>query len=99
LKYSNFIQHSHSSVSTVTELWTQWSAFAYLAETRNFSVFQSIQTGYWGHPTSYSIGVKHSSPGGKADTQILSAFKAFTTLRPSSSNIHHLLVLGKRMFL
>ena len=93
LKYTNFIQHSLSSVGTVTELWAQRSAIAYLAEIRNFSLFQSVQTGYWVHPASYSIGIKRSFPGGKTDTQLPSAFKAFATLTPSPSNIHHLLAL------
>jgi len=98
LKYSNFIQHSLSSVGTVTKLWAKRSVFAYLAETRNFSLFQSVRRGYWVHPASYSIGIKRSFPGGKADTQLPSAFKAFTTLTPSPSNIHNLLALSDRIF-
>ena len=52
--------------STVTRLWARRSWVLFSAGVRIPYLFQTVQTGFGGHPNSYSVGTWGSFVGGKA---------------------------------
>jgi hypothetical protein len=61
-----FMRWIRSRDNTVTRLWARRSWVLFSAGVRIPSLFQTVQTGFGGHPNSYSVGTWGSFVGGKA---------------------------------
>jgi hypothetical protein len=76
--------------STVTMLWARRSWVLFSAGVRIPSLFQTVQTGFEGHPNSYSVGIWGSFVGGKGAgactwAQISTSFQIKNTWSGTSS--------------
>ena len=61
-----FMRSIRSRNSAVTRLWARRSWVLFSVGVRIPSLFQTVQTGFGGHPNSYSVGTWVSFVGGKA---------------------------------